>query len=311
MKKILIVSIILSVQLLHAQHYVSPKVYTESMVVHPTNNIMVFPGEQSNMAGTSRYVLPNVHPSQGQSVVNRSDVSSKGKTWAVIIGIGQYQRLAELKYAGDDARRMYNLLKNQKHASPSRDRIHLLLHEQATLYNIRTAFHEVMLNARPEDRVFIYYSGHGLPGALVPSDYEDGKNMVTHEEIARLLGVCKAKYKLCIVDACHSGGLRASNQFTTTSYRNFQVNPEKPGVMALLLSSQAKEYSFESDDLRQGVFSHFLLRGLDGEADFDNDSSVSIGELYTFVYREVSQYTHFMQFPVLSGKYDQDMVVGD
>jgi len=79
---------------------------------------------------------------------------------------------------------------------------------------------------------------------------------------------------------------------------------------ALIMSSKSEETSLESSGLRQGVFSHFLIRGLKGEADADKNLIVTIQELYDFIFQKVRSYTGNRQSPVIQGDYDELMPVG-
>ena len=79
---------------------------------------------------------------------------------------------------------------------------------------------------------------------------------------------------------------------------------------ALFMSSKGQENSLEDSGLRSGVFSHFLIKGLKGEADADHDKIISIEELYDYVKLKVSKYTAGAQTPVLTGKYDGKLPVG-
>jgi uncharacterized caspase-like protein len=63
------------------------------------------------------------------------------------------------------------------------------------------------------------------------------------------------------------------------------------------------EYSLETSGIRQGIFSHFLIRGLKGEADANGDNVVSVVELFEYVESNVVQATRHRQTPVLSGDY--------
>ncbi|MEL6866380.1 MAG: peptidase C14 caspase catalytic subunit p20, partial [Bacteroidota bacterium] len=83
----------------------------------------------------------------------------------------------------------------------------------------------------------------------------------------------------------------------------------QPGT-ALIMSSKSDETSLESSGLRQGVFSHFLIRGLKGEADENKNKLVSIEELFSFIYSNVRSYTGMRQSPVIKGDYDKRMTVG-
>ena len=44
-----------------------------------------------------------------------------------------------------------------------------------------------------------------------------------------------------------------------------------------------KKFPLEDGGLRQGIFTHFLIRGLNGEADANQDKIVTIQEISAFV----------------------------
>lgn len=76
-----------------------------------------------------------------------------------------------------------------------------------------------------------------------------------------------------------------------------------------MMSSKGEEYSLEDGGLRSGIFSHFLVRGLKGEADRDKDRIITVNELFNFVYQNVRSYTGNVQTPTLTGRFDQLMPV--
>jgi len=61
--------------------------------------------------------------------------------------------------------------------------------------------------------------------------------------------------------------------------------------------------------LRQGIFSHFMIRGMKGEADSNLDKIVTVQELYRFVSDNVTDFTGAFQSPMLKGDYDKNMPV--
>ena len=89
----------------------------------------------------------------------------------------------------------------------------------------------------------------------------------------------------------------------------YQALAKSVSGTALIMSSKSEETSLESSGLRQGVFSHFLIRGLKGEADVDKNKIVTIGELYDFINTNVRSYTGNRQSPVIKGTYDPKMPV--
>ncbi|MEL7377855.1 MAG: caspase family protein, partial [Bacteroidota bacterium] len=184
----------------------------------------------------------------------------------------------------------------------------------ATHRNIIMSMREVYLRADENDVVLFYFSGHGLRGSFLPVDYDGFDNKLEHYEIRDALVATRAKHKLIIADACHSGSLTAPLQarpggIGEALQRYYDaLNDANPGT-ALLLSSKGEEYSLEDGGLRSGVFSHYLIRGMKGEADINNDLLISVEELFQFVHREVRRYTGNIQTPTLSGDYDATMPI--
>jgi uncharacterized caspase-like protein len=81
------------------------------------------------------------------------------------------------------------------------------------------------------------------------------------------------------------------------------------GGLGLLLSSKTEEFSHEFDGIKSGVFSHFLIRGLTGEAEKNMDGLVSVSELFDYVFEQVRRFTQNKQSPVLYGEIDKNMPV--
>lgn len=233
------------------------------------------------------------------------------KTWALIIGVSSYTHMPALRFPDDDAYRLFAFLKSPEGGAIPDERINILVDEDATKVNIINAMNKLFAQAQADDLIVLYFSGHGLPGAFLPIDYDGLNNTLTHTEIKQILNRSRAGYKLCLADACHSGSLLAARgkglpSLLSTYYENLANS--KKGT-ALIMSSKAEETSLESSGLRQGVFTHFLLRGLKGEADQDKDGVVRVQELYAYVDQQVKSYTANQQSPVIQGDYDRRMPV--
>ena len=254
-----------------------------------------------------------------ETIQTLSDIrkNTKIKVHALVIGISTYTHMPVLKYSDDDAYRMYAFLKSPEGGALREDQIRMLIDEEATRKNIKEAMVEIFMNAGKDDLVLMYYSGHGLKDCFLPIDFDRFSNKLFHEEINEILQQSPAKYKLCIADACHSGGLAMkgglddNNGFTdeqviSTYYNNLA---QSSAGTALILSSKLEEISLESSGLRQGVFSHFLIRGLEGEADNNNDKIVTVTELFEFISLNVKSYTANRQSPIIRGSFDRKMTV--
>ncbi|TNE64087.1 MAG: peptidase C14 caspase catalytic subunit p20 [Bacteroidetes bacterium] len=233
------------------------------------------------------------------------------KVWAVVAGVASYDHMPVLRYTDDDAYRFYAFLKSLEGGALPDDQVRILIDEEATRDHLLSTLKEVFDKAGPNDLVMFYFSGHGLNGSFLPFDFDGYNNKINHEEIAALFNQCKAKYKLCLADACHSGSIFAmrSGETEPVLERYYSTLSKSVSGTALIMSSKADETSLESAGLRQGVFSHFLIRGLKGEADKNQDKIVSVQEIYEYIYDNVRAYTGNRQSPVIKGSYNPDMPV--
>lgn len=232
--------------------------------------------------------------------------------WAVIVGVAQYQHMPVLRYTDDDAYQVFAFMKSPEGGAIPESQIRLMIDEDATRFNILNAMRDIFLRADENDVVFFYFSGHGLDGAFLPFDYDGLNNQLLHEDVRSLIAQSRAKHKLVIADACHSGSLLAmrAGPIDDSLAKLYAAFEESKGGLALLLSSKSEEYSLEDGGLRSGVFSHYFIQGLKGSADFDTNKLITIGELYTYVQQKVQFYTARAQTPILKGEFDYNMPVG-
>lgn len=250
---------------------------------------------------------PPVAETSAEPPVEKTDT----KVWAVVVGVAAYDHMPVLRYTDDDAYRFYAFLKSLEGGALPDEQLRILVDEDATRDNILGSMNEIFSQVGPNDLVIFYFSGHGLNGSFLPIDFDGFNNKITHEEIAKAFNKCPAKFKLCLADACHSGSLFAMRSGEDDPVLNTYYTTLAKSVSgtALIMSSKADETSLESQGLRQGVFSHFLIRGLKGEADKNKDKVVTVEELYDFVTSNVRDYTGNRQSPVIKGTYDPKMPV--
>ncbi len=239
------------------------------------------------------------------------DRSEEVKIWAVVVGVSRYVHMPALKYSDDDAYKIYAFLKSPEGGAIPDEQIALLIDEDATRNNILKSLNEVSLKADENDVVMVYFSGHGLEGTFIPIDYDGYQNALRHDDVREMLNKSLAKHKVCYADACHSGSLLAAKSPFASDLNFFYEELDKTkGGTAFMMSSKSKEYSLEDGGLRQGIFSHYLIRGLKGEADINKNKTITIRELFDFVSKNVKDYSGSAQSPVIAGDYDELMPVG-
>ena len=245
------------------------------------------------------------------SETNGTEGNSSTKVWAVVVGVSMYTHMKPLKYSDNDAFRLMALMQSPAGGAIPDEQIRVLVDEDATKSNIVSSMEELFGQADENDLVLLYFSGHGLMGSFLPIDYDGYNNKLKHEEIQSIFESSRAKYKLCIADACHSGSysFKAKGDIEDIVADYYDSLSKSKGGTALMLSSKPEETSLESLKVRQGVFSHYLLRGMKGEADKNANGIVTLGELFNYIGEEVKVYTQFRQSPVLKGDYDINMPI--
>jgi uncharacterized caspase-like protein len=252
-----------------------------------------------------------------------------GLRWAVIIGISVYQdtRIPSLRYSAADAKALYEWLTSPQGGRYSPTRVKLLLNENAKETYMREALFEWLGQALMEDLVIIYFAGHGSPQSpdlaenlfLLPYDARYDRVATTGFPMwdieTALRRFIRARKVIVIADACHAGGIGRSFDIAWRSNRGIHVNPVSSGLenlskigdgVCVISASGEKQLSRESQDWGggHGVFTYFLLNGLKGEADYNKDEQVTLGELIPYLSEQVRRSTRSAQTPIISGKFD-------
>jgi uncharacterized caspase-like protein len=191
-----------------------------------------------------------------------------------------------------------------------------LVDDAATKGMVISTLKTTFSKAKENDLAIFFFSGHGLKGSFLTTDYDGDGIRLYHAEINKILAECPAKTKLVIADACHSGSYIASkgidsNKKPVKKDIFEEMNNAQPGI-AYFLSSQAEEESLEVSTLHNSVFTYFVMRGLKGEANYNNDNVVTIKELFDYVYLNVTDYAAKLgkvQTPMLKGHFDPNLPV--
>lgn len=225
-------------------------------------------------------------------------------TYAVIVGVADYQildyRNGDLRFADRDAKQFAQFLASPAGGSTPARNIRLLTNKEAGKTAILTAM-QLLRQARPQDRIIFFFSGHGMEGAFIPYDVQRNKpaTLLTHSEVKAGFKASGAQTKLCIADACMSGSLKPGRAASALGATNVPPNTS----VATMLSSRSTQPSAESGKLASGLFTYHLLAGLRGAADLDHNHSVTIRELYRYVAPRVKRGPPVGQAPVFTGKF--------
>lgn len=241
---------------------------------------------------------------------NGKDVEVYDHSWALVIGINKYREWPRLDYAVDDAKSVREMLID-KFGFPA-SRITLLTDEEATLQNMKNALSTIADKSDKNDRVLIYFSGHGQTldlkgggqmGFLIPVEgsTKDNKLYATclpMADVKTLSSLIPAKHILFLVDACYSG-LAASTQRGLPRETKLYLKQITTAKGRQIITAGGKgEESEENPEWGHGAFTYKLLEGLDkGLADQDGDGIITSTELAGYLKSRVAQISHNKQTP--------------
>ena len=263
--------------------------------------------------------MPPIQPIQ---LVTEEVQPNARRRFALIIGISEYapnSLFNNLNLTAKDAKDLHDVLSTQA----GYEKVKLLLDRQATRHGILKALDELFEQIRPQDIFLFYFSGHGARDSsgqsyLVPQDVYDSNNDLTRssldgsrnllnmqEDILTLLYEQQIHAMVMIVDACHSNNVPQDG---------FAFPLSIPENVAGMAAARPGEFAYEIKELNNGVFTHFLLKGLEGEADLEKKGIVTIFDLHRYVSRRVRDYTQdkgsLKQTPILNYVGSEDIVIG-
>ncbi|HEX4877518.1 MAG TPA: caspase family protein, partial [Chitinophagaceae bacterium] len=247
---------------------------------------------------------------------------SPGNTYAVIVGISAYESegIPKLNFAHKDAEEFEKFLLSKAGGTVPADNIRMLLNADATYASIYNAWYWLLSTVSKDDLVYFYFSGHGdmenntidslgfLLAVNTPrTNYLH--NAVRIEDINRFantLSVARGARVIMITDACHSGDLAGKN------IRGNQLTGEQlrtaSGKEIRITSCGPNELSNEDEKWGggRGVFSYYLVKGLEGLADFSNDKVITLEEVKKYLAQsfqadKVLREKENKQTPVISG----------
>lgn len=242
--------------------------------------------------------------------------------WALLVGVNDYldAAISNLKVCAGDVRAVYELLITSDYEP---DHIRLLLAPgeityQPTRAEILSALTSIAQTADENDFLLFYFSGHGIAqdgeAFLLPSDARYAALTDTGVSLARVKEIIQdspARAKVIILDACHSGAQIGKAPTGMTEEFMRHVFSEAEGL-AILSSCTHKQVSWEWPEKDQSVFTHYLLRGLGGEADFQDNGFVTVSDINQYVTDKVKAWAlqhNRVQVPTLNYTVAGDIVL--
>ncbi len=225
---------------------------------------------------------------------------------AVIIGVEKYKRLSSAKYAADDAKYFFDYA--QKALGIDSKNIMLLTDSDADSVGVISAISRWL---RPRVKVGVtevvfFFSGHGFSNPATKeyhvlthdSDLDMlEKSSVSLDELMKTLSNVKPKHITMFLDTCFSGINRSGEPVNNQIRPVVPVQPsiekfkEIPSIFTILSASGANEYSSSSEYLKHGLFSFYLMKGLEGYADSTGDGFITVDELTNYITNNIERHS--------------------
>ena len=246
----------------------------------------------------------------------------EGEKWAVIVGNADYDGTgSDLQYTDDDAYDMYNALITHGWQA---DHIALLIDADRT--TIVNGISWLASNAGSSDTALFFFSGHGTYGSdIAPYDEADGLdeyicptdfNHIRDDELDMMLDAVNSDGIAVIIDSCFSGGIAKSSAITTKTIPKAEVeiidgfgkDVGEEGRVVLMACDEG-ELSYENGVLQNGVFSYYIVEGLNGAADSNSNDEVSGEEAFNYANPLVVSYMGGIQNPQLYDGYTGELAI--
>jgi peptidoglycan/xylan/chitin deacetylase (PgdA/CDA1 family)/tetratricopeptide (TPR) repeat protein len=225
------------------------------------------------------------------------------ESWAVIVGINDYESWPKLRYAVNDANGIEEILVAKygfKH-----ENIRKLIDRKATRQNILEILGDEFTDGKKvqrEDRVFFFFAGHGATrtmddgrqlGFIVPVDadktnyYSTAISMTTLREASDLI---PAKHIYFVMDSCYSGLALTRGTGTFSRDRTYLEEVTRRSARQILTAGGAEQQVADDGPNGHSVFTWALLEGLQGKADLDGNGVITASELGAYISPIVSQF---------------------
>ena len=212
------------------------------------------------------------------------------KTFAVIIGNENYERVTKVQYALNDAKVFASYCR--KTLGLPKDNIRI--YRDATYGTMLSALDDIKSIASAFEgdlNVIFYYAGHGVPSEsdktayLLPVDASGQHTEVclSTKRLYDTLDGLHAKRVLVFMDACFSGAQRGEGMLASARGVALKVKQDAPkGNMVVFSAATGDETAYPYKEKGHGLFTYYLLKKLQ-----DTKGDVTLGELSDYVNKEV------------------------
>jgi len=262
-------------------------------------------------------IFATVALAQSEKQVNVVDLRSEvlNGSWAIVVGINDYSdsEIEDLVYCENDARAFADAL-TESGGFP-KDRVMLFTGANADQTSIYAALKSIAdaKNLPERSTIVFYFSGHGFAyggsNYIIPqdgtvfSDLIESRNLKL-ERIEEMLEESSFERQLIFIDACRNQVVTGGKDIGTKGFAETVLTVNARG-MKVFLGTEFGQVSRESEEMKSGIFTHFLIDGISGAADLDNNGVIQFYELSGYVSTKMEERNigaRYPQRPVTRGE---------
>ena len=222
---------------------------------------------------------------------------------AVVLGIEKYKNAGNVSFASRDA----SIVKEyfNKALGIPLENIYFKLNGDVTRGEMEKIFGGWLQNrVDANTSVYIYYAGHGAPSGdqnayLIPNDGDPNYAEVTGYSLSKMydqLGKLPTENITVFLDACFSGQDR-EQKLLIKDARGLGIKTKTsaiPDKLNVFSASSNDQVSSGWPDKKHGLFTYYMLKGIQGSADTNNDKQVSYEELANYIKSNVEKQAGFL-----------------
>ncbi len=223
--------------------------------------------------------------------------------FALIIGNTEYTDpgLAQLTAPGQDAKEFGRVLDSPDIGAF--DDVIILFNENES--KVSEAIDYFFSLKKPDDLLVLFFSGHGVRdeyGSLYLAVKNTNRarlrsTAIKSDFIRDAMDQSRSRRQVLILDCCNSGAFAQGTKAEAGGSVGTASAFEGTGYgRVVLTASDSTQFAWEGDkvigaDTTDSLFTHFLVKGLEGEADRDGDGKITVDELYDYAYEQIVDVT--------------------
>jgi len=268
--------------------------------------------ERSASTATASITFDRLNPLGKQVAANRDAL-------ALIVGVADYENTPAKAIFADSDALMFKDYASEKLGIPE-SRIKTLVDDGADIREVLLGVKRWLARAVKQEQsdVYVFFAGHGLASDdgekmyLLP--YDGAPELLDDTAIARDrlftdIAAANPRSVTVFLDTCYSGTTRGPDMLIAS--RPIAIRAKEQAVpegFTVMTAAAGDQTAKPLEEAKHGMFSYFLMKGMEGDADANQDNQITAGELHAYVQQNVIQQSSGSQTPELQGDADRVLV---